>query len=92
MDLEYMACNYAKLFWSSELTDMSEEDLEMFAAKIAAQENCRFILGRCSTVTGLLFAQKHGINLVQGRMVDTILRKGIPIADALKMASTLETD
>ena len=26
MDLEYMACNYAKLFWTNELTDMSEDD------------------------------------------------------------------
>lgn len=92
MDLEYMACNYAKLFWTSELTDMSEDDLEIFAAKITAQENCRFILGRCSTVTGLLFAQKYGIDLVQGRMVDTILRKGMTVADALKTASTLEVD
>jgi EAL domain-containing protein (putative c-di-GMP-specific phosphodiesterase class I) len=92
MDLEYMACNYAKLFWTSELTDMSEDELEAFAAKIKAQENCRFILGRCSTVTGLLFAQKHGIDLVQGRMVDTILRKGMTVADALKTASSLEAD
>jgi EAL domain-containing protein (putative c-di-GMP-specific phosphodiesterase class I) len=92
MDLEYMACNYAKLFWTSELLDMSEDDLKVFATKIKAQENCRFILGRCSTVTGLLFAQKHGIDLVQGRMVDTILRKGLTVADALKTASTLEED
>ena len=27
MDLEYMACNYAKLFWTNELAEMSEEDL-----------------------------------------------------------------
>jgi hypothetical protein len=43
-------------------------------------------------VTGLLFAQKHGIDLVQGRMVDTILRKGVSVAEALKTASTLEAD
>ena len=92
MDLEYMDCNYAKLFWTNELMELSEDDLEVFAAKIKALENCRFILGRCSTVTGLLFAQKHGIDLVQGRMVDTILRKGVTVADALKTASTLEVD
>jgi hypothetical protein len=92
MDLEYMACNYAKMFWSDELMDMSEADLKVFAAKIEAQENCRFILGRCSTVTGLLFAQKHGIHLVQGRMVDAIIRKGVPVADALKTANILEAD
>ncbi|UEM05069.1 hypothetical protein JL101_006425 [Skermanella rosea] len=92
MDLEYMACDYAKMFWSNDLLDMGEAALENFSAKIRSQENCRFILGRCSTVTGLLFAQKHGINLVQGRMVDTILRKGVRITDALKMANIMEAD
>jgi EAL domain-containing protein (putative c-di-GMP-specific phosphodiesterase class I) len=92
MDLEYMACNYAKMFWSNELMDMSEADQKIFAAKIKAQENCRFILGRCSTVTGLMFAQKHGIHLVQGRMVDTIIRKGVTVDDALKTANSLELD
>jgi hypothetical protein len=92
MDLEFMACNYAKLFWTNELAEMSEEDLKTFADKIKAQEKCRFILGRCSTVTALLFAQKHGINLVQGRMVDTILRKGMTVTNALKTASSLEAD
>jgi EAL domain-containing protein (putative c-di-GMP-specific phosphodiesterase class I) len=92
MDLEYMACNYAKMFWSNELLDMSEADQKVFAAKIKAQENCRFILGRCSTVTGLMFAQKHGINLVQGRMVDTIIRKGLTVNEALKTANSLDLD
>ncbi|UEM22404.1 hypothetical protein JL100_006565 [Skermanella mucosa] len=92
MDLEYMACDYAKMFWNNDLLDMSEAALERFGAKIRSQENCRFILGRCSSVTGLLFAQKHGIHLVQGRMVDTILRKGVRITDALKTANIMETD
>ena len=92
MDLEFMACNYAKLFWTNELAEMSESDLKIFADKIKAQENCRFILGRCSTVTALLFAEKHGIGLVQGRMVDTILRKGVTVATALKTASSLEAN
>jgi hypothetical protein len=43
-------------------------------------------------VTGLMFAQKHGINLVQGRMVDTIIRKGLTVNEALKTANNLEVD
>ena len=35
-----------------------------------------------------MFAQKHGIHLVQGRMVDTIIRKGVTVADALKTANS----
>jgi EAL domain-containing protein (putative c-di-GMP-specific phosphodiesterase class I) len=92
MDLEYMACDYAKMFWSNELQDMDEAEQERFGAKIRDQENCRFILGRCSGVTALLFARKHGIHLVQGRMVDNILRKGVRLSDALNTANVLETD
>lgn len=92
MDLEYMAADYAKIFWSSDFQDMSEEELSSFTDRISQQENCRFILARCGTVSGLLFAYKHGIDLVQGRMVDNILRKGVNLADAIKTAKVMDDE
>lgn len=90
MDLEYMAADYAKIFWTPDLPDMHPEELQAFEDKVRQQQNCRFILARCGTVSGLLFAHRLGIDLVQGRMVDNILRKGVNIADAIRTAKEMD--
>ena len=41
-------------------------------------------------MTGLLYANKNGIDLVQGHAVDAVLRKGMRIADAIKTASLMD--
>lgn len=89
MDLEYMACDYAKIFWSDDMLQMSEGEYEAFADRIKAASNCRYILARCGTVEGLMFADKAGIELVQGRGVDNILRKGVLLRDAIKTARVI---
>lgn len=89
MDLEYMACDYAKIFWSDDMLQMSEGEYEAFADRIKAGSNCRYILARCGTVEGLMFADKAGIELVQGRGVDNILRKGVLLRDAIKTARVI---
>jgi EAL domain-containing protein (putative c-di-GMP-specific phosphodiesterase class I) len=90
MDLEYMAADYAKIFWTNDMAELDQDELDVFAEKVAQQANCRFILARCGTVSGLLFAHKYGIDLVQGRMVDNILRKGVHIMDAIKTARVMD--
>lgn len=89
MDLEYMACDYAKIFWNDEMDMMSDHEFEVFSEKIKAQSNCRFILARCGSVSGLMFAEKAGIQMVQGRIVDNILRKGVLVRDAIKSAKMM---
>lgn len=89
MDLEYMACDYAKIFWTDEMDMMSDHEFEVFSDKIKAQSNCRFILARCGSVSGLMFAEKCGIQFVQGRIVDNILRKGVLLRDAIKSAKMM---
>ena len=44
----------------------------------------------CTTVTGLLYAHKHGIDLVQGFAIDAVLRKGMRITDAIKTAAMMD--
>lgn len=92
MDLEYMAADYAKIFWSDDMDHMSPAEFETFKEKIQAQSNCRYILARCGTVSGLMFAERAGISLVQGRIVDNILRKGVLIRDAIKTARVISDD
>lgn len=92
MDLEYMACDYAKIIWSPDMDSMSEEEIEALQEKVRQQENCRYILARCGTVSGLIWAEKMGISLVQGRVIDNILRKGVLVRDALKTAQVMNDD
>ncbi|MFM2042166.1 MAG: hypothetical protein RLY86_742 [Pseudomonadota bacterium] len=92
MDLEYMAADYAKIIWSDDMEHMSEGEFDAFREKVQQQNNCRFILARCGTVSGLMFAERAGIALVQGRMVDNILRKGVLIRDAIKTARVMSDD
>ncbi|HYE49934.1 MAG TPA: hypothetical protein VEB20_10125 [Azospirillaceae bacterium] len=92
MDLEYMACDYAKIIWTEDMQNMSDGEKEAFMEKVQAQSNCRYILARCGTVNGLIWADKVGISLVQGRIVDNIMRKGVLIRDALKSAKMMSDD
>ncbi len=92
LDFDALGCDFAKVFWSNDLLT-AEGDLERaFLDKVstANQGRCRFILARCGTVSGLLYAQKHGIDLVQGRAIDTVLRKGVKITEAIKTAMLMD--
>jgi len=92
MDLEYMACDYAKLFWSPDMLEMEPGEYDSLEEKIGNQSKCRFILARCGTVSGLLFAHRLGIHLVQGRVIDNIIRKGVSVSDAIKTATVMDGD
>jgi hypothetical protein len=57
-----------------------------FFDRIAEQDRCKFILARCDSVSSLVFAQRAGIQFVQGRAVDNIIRKGVSVRDAIAHA------
>lgn len=85
-DLEYLNANYAKIFWSPDMLEMDPTFEKYFFDRIAEQDRCKFILARCDTVSSLVYAQKAGIKLVQGRAVDNILRKGVSVREAIATA------
>ena len=91
-DLESLGCHYAKVFWSNDLLALEPEAESAFLEKVrlSAEGRCKLILARCGTVTGLLYANKHGIDMVQGHAVDGILRKGIRISEAIKTAMMMD--
>jgi hypothetical protein len=39
-----------------------------------------------------MFAHGLGIHLVQGRVIDNIIRKGVTVADAVKAARVMDGD
>jgi EAL domain-containing protein (putative c-di-GMP-specific phosphodiesterase class I) len=92
LDFESLGCDYAKVFWSNEMITMDGDMARVFFDKVATanQGRCKYILARCGTVTGLLFANKHGIDFVQGRALDAILRKGVRITEAIKTAMMMD--
>ena len=90
LDFESLGCDYAKVFWTSDMLSL-ESDLERaFLDKASAMGRCKFILARCGTMRGLLYAYRHNIHLVQGRAIDTILRKGVKIPEAIRTAILMD--
>ncbi|WP_448208657.1 hypothetical protein [Azospirillum sp. sgz302134] len=85
-DLEYLNADYAKIFWSSDMLEMDPTFEKYFMDRIREQDRCKFILARCDSVSSLVYAHKVGINLVQGRAVDNILRKGVSVREAIAHA------
>ncbi|WP_372398987.1 hypothetical protein ABMY26_20365 [Azospirillum sp. HJ39] len=85
-DLEYLNADYAKIFWSNDMLEMEPSFEKYFRERIAEQDRCKFILARCDSVSSLVYAHKMGINLVQGRAVDNILRKGVSVREAIAHA------
>jgi hypothetical protein len=92
LDVEYLDCDFAKIFWQQDMRDMDEELRRVFKEKCEQQSNCTLILARSETVDSLVFAHTHGIRLVQGRAVDNILRKGVSVGDAIKSALSMDDD
>jgi hypothetical protein len=92
MDLEYMDCDYAKLFWSPSMLDMPRDEYDSLETRINNQAKCRFIMARCGSVAGLMFAHRVGIHLVQGRIIDNIIRKGVSVSDAVTVARVMDED
>ena len=92
LDFDSLSCDYAKVFWSNDLLSLDPDMERAFLDKVAVanQGRCKFILARCGTVTGLLYAHKHSIDLVQGRAIDTVLRKGVKITEAIRTAMMMD--
>jgi hypothetical protein len=90
LDFDSLGCDYAKVFWTSDMLSLDPDLERAFLDKAGAMGRCKFILARCGTMRGLLYAYKHNIHLVQGRAIDTILRKGVKIPEAIRTAMMMD--
>lgn len=91
-DLESLGCDYAKLFWSNALLALEADEERAFLERVASVRAgpCKLILSRCSAVTGLLYANKNGIDYVQGHALDAVLRKGVRVTEAIRNAALMD--
>ncbi|MTJ84230.1 MAG: EAL domain-containing protein [Telmatospirillum sp.] len=78
IDFEGIDCDFAKIFWSGEASSLTDDVLARIYSKLRAPDMPRFLLGRCDTAESIRFARSAGIGLVQGRLVDHMVKKNIP--------------
>ncbi len=90
LDFDSLGCDYAKVFWSADMLTLDPDLERAFLDKVASGGRCKFILARCGTMAGLLYAHKHGMDHVQGRAIDTILRKSVKVTEAIRTAMQLD--
>ena len=79
LDLKGMHFHFAKVFWSGEVAAMSEDELARVTAKMTRRTRPRFILARCDAAESIRFAKSIGLKLVQGRLVDHMVKRNIPL-------------
>ncbi len=78
IDLEGIDCDFAKLFWSGETQISAEELTPTVIGKLRNRREPLFVLARCDTAGSIRFAKEMGIRMVQGRLVDHMVKKNIP--------------
>ncbi len=79
IDFHGIDCDYAKLFWSSELRDLGSDVMANIVGKVKGSERPLWVLARCDTAESLRFARFCGIKMVQGRLADHMVKKNIPL-------------
>ncbi|MDO8606409.1 MAG: EAL domain-containing protein [Phaeospirillum sp.] len=79
LDLNGLGCRYAKLFWNHDAANMNEKGTQALAERIAATGKTQFILGRCDKSESIRLARQLGIALVQGKLIDQMVKKQIAV-------------
>ena len=78
LDFDGIICDFAKIFWSGALAANDDVLNEKTRAKLKNRKNPLLVLARCDTAQSLRFAKEMGIKLVQGRLVDHMVKRSIP--------------
>ncbi len=79
IDFDAIACDYAKMFWSGDIMKLSQDRFARLQDRVGRRKTPQFVLARCDTAEGLRFARSAGISIVQGRLIDNMVKKNIPI-------------
>jgi hypothetical protein len=78
IDFDGIDCDFAKVFWAAEAANYTPEQFARIKAKLARKKP-RIVLARCDTAESARFAKSVGISLVQGRLIDHMVKKNIPL-------------
>jgi len=75
LDLGGLHCRFAKLFWSDEAAEAGE----ILAERNARDDGVTYILARCDNAEAVRVARKAGIELLQGKLIDHMVKNNIPV-------------
>jgi hypothetical protein len=79
IDFTAIACDFVKMFWSGEIMKLPQDRFGKLQERVGRRSSPQFVLARCDTAEGLRFARSAGILILQGRLIDNMVKKGIPI-------------
>lgn len=79
IDIDAIACDYAKMFWSADIMKLSPDRFAKLQSRVGRRNLPKFVLARCDTADGLRFAKSAGIQVLQGRLIDNMVKKNIPL-------------
>ncbi len=78
-DFDLMEADFAKIFWTPEVLALPPDQLARIKQKAGRAQPPNFILARCDTAESVRFARATRIQFVQGRLVDHMVKKNIPM-------------
>lgn len=82
MDRDRLGLDLMKMYWSPELVNLQNSDtFERLKANVGSGGPTRIILSRCDTEQAIEVGQSMGINMFQGRAMDTILAGSTMVYD-----------
>lgn len=73
IDFDGLPCDFAKVFWDNEFNGLPESEVERAREKMRTGKP-RFILARCDNAESVRFARSAGVTIVQGRLIDHMMR------------------
>ena len=79
LDLNGLGLGYAKLYWDDTAAHASEATKKALADRIGSTPKVRWVMAHCDDTAAFNLAGALGIALVQGKLVDQMVKKGIPV-------------
>ena len=79
LDLKGLNCRFAKMFWHEDAVGEAATLKEELAARIKGGEGVTYILARCDNADAIKVARSVGIDLLQGKLVDHMVKNNIPM-------------
>jgi len=79
LDFDGLDFDFTKIFWSpTDIAALNEDQLARIIAKVKGPQKTLFMLARCDSADAIRFAKSLGLRLIQGRLVDHMVKKDIP--------------
>ncbi|RAU23432.1 hypothetical protein CU669_04705 [Paramagnetospirillum kuznetsovii] len=79
LDLKGLNFRFAKMFWHEDALTESEKLKTELTSRTEDGEGVSYILARCDNANAIRVARSVGIDLLQGKLVDHMVKNNIPI-------------